>query len=91
MCAVDGLYNGSPPNRQLAPEIQTNSYLEERLHFIPLRDRLFAHALGDLSRVPIDTGDDGMRVRSLLGSLVKLLDHDNLSSGLSALEDDGDL
>jgi hypothetical protein len=39
---------------------------------------------------PLDTGNDGVGVGSLLGSLVSLLDDDNLLSCLSAGEDDGD-
>lgn len=65
--------------------------LEEWLDFVPLCNRLFAHALGHFSWVSLNASDNGVWVRSILGSLVELFDYDNLSSGLSALEDNGDL
>lgn len=40
---------------------------------------------------PLDTGNDGVGVGSLLGSLVGLSDDDNLLSGLSTSENDSDL
>lgn len=40
---------------------------------------------------PLNAGNDGVGVGSLLGSLVELSDNDNLLSGLSTSEDDGDL
>jgi hypothetical protein len=41
--------------------------------------------------VPLDTGHDGVGVRALLGTLVALLDNDDLLTGLTAREDDGNL
>jgi hypothetical protein len=42
------------------------------------------------NHTPLDTGNDGVRVRSLLGSLVSLLNDNNLFTSLSTGEDDGD-
>ena len=47
--------------------------------------------MGDVLGVPLDTGDNGVRERPLLGSLVSLLNDDNLLSGLSTSEDDRNL
>ena len=40
---------------------------------------------------PLDTGNDGVRVGSLLGSLVELSYNNDLLSGLSTGEDNSDL
>jgi len=40
---------------------------------------------------PLDTGNDGVGVGSLLGSLVELSDNNDLLSGLSTGEDNSDL
>jgi hypothetical protein len=41
--------------------------------------------------VPLDTGNDGVGVGPLLGSVIELLDDDNLLSGLTTRENDGNL
>jgi hypothetical protein len=69
----------------------TNSHLDKRLDLVPLRHCLLPHSLGHFSGVSLDAGDNGMRVWSLLGALIKLLDDDHLFPCLSPLENDGDL
>jgi hypothetical protein len=39
----------------------------------------------------LDSGNNGVRVRPVLGTLVDLLDDDDLLSSLSSRKDDGDL
>lgn len=65
--------------------------LDEGLDLAPLGDLLCTHTLGHLERVTLDAGNDSMGVRPLLGTLVELLDDNDLPPRLAALEDDGDL
>lgn len=43
------------------------------------------------SHSPLDTGNNGVRVRPLLGSVIVLLDDNDLLAGLTARENDGNL
>lgn len=52
--------------------------LDERLDTAALLDHLLAHATGDLGRVALDTGDDGVGEGVRLGASVVRLDNDNL-------------
>lgn len=55
--------------------------------------RLDSNVSGGSARIcsPLNAGNNGVGVGSLLGSLVGLSDDDDLLSGLSTSEDDGDL
>ena len=66
-------------------------HLDERFDLTPLLQPLCAHAPGYFARVTLDPSNNGMRVRSLLGAFVILLDNDDLLAGLAALQHDGDL
>jgi hypothetical protein len=68
-----------------------NPHLDKRLDLVPLRHCLLSHSLGHFSGVSLNAGDNCMRVRSLLGALIKLLDDDHLFPSLSPLKNDGDL
>jgi hypothetical protein len=70
---------------------ERGAYLDERLDLGPLGDPLGTHGLGDLEGVSLDTGDDGVGVGTLLGTVVVLLDDDDLLTGLSTRENDGNL
>lgn len=52
---------------------------------------LLTHSPGNFSGVALDSGNDGVGERSVLGTLIQLLDDDNLFAGLTTLEDDGNL
>ena len=52
---------------------------------------LGAHAAGDFSRVTLDASNDRVGVGTFLGSLVELLDNNDLLACLAALQDDGNL
>ena len=67
------------------------TYLDERLDLAPLGQLLRSHSFCHLPGVTLDTSDNGMRERSLLGTLIILLDNDDLLSGLASLEDDSNL
>ena len=66
-------------------------YLDERLDLTPLGQLLGSHSFCHLQRVTLDASNDGVREGPFLGSLVILLDNDDLPSGLASLEDDSDL
>lgn len=66
-------------------------YLDERLNFASLRQLLRTHTLRHLQWVTFNTRNQGVRVWSLLRALIKLFDYDDLFSGMTALENDGDL
>ena len=66
-------------------------YLNERLDLTPLGQLLRSHSFGHLQGVTLDTSDDGVGEGSLLGSLIILLDNDDLPSGLASLEDNSNL
>ena len=66
-------------------------HLDKWLDFVPLCHCLLPHSLGHFSGVSLDARDNGMRVWSLLGSLIKLLDDNHLFPSLSPLENDSDL
>ena len=65
--------------------------LDEGLDAGALGDLLLGHGLGDLKRIAVDTSKDGVRVLSLLGAFIEVLDDDSLSAGVSALENDNNL
>lgn len=65
--------------------------LDERLDLRSPGNSLSTHRLGDLQGVLLDSGNNGVRVRPVLGTLVDLLDDDDLLSSLSSRKDDGDL
>ena len=62
------------------------------VHFVHL-SLCGAHEIspGKSSDSLLDSGNNGVRVRPVLGTLVDLLDDDDLLSSLSSREDDGDL
>ena len=66
-------------------------YLNERLDFAPLGQLLLSHSFCYLQRVPLDSSNDGVRERSILGPFVVLFDYHNLLSGMAPLEDNSDL
>jgi hypothetical protein len=68
-----------------------HAHLDERLDLAAACEFLGSHALGDLQRVALDAGDDGVGVGALLGALIKLLDDNDLVACLTALENDGNL
>jgi hypothetical protein len=51
----------------------------ERLNTSAFDKLLFAHLLGDLQRVPINTSDDGVSIRALVRMLV-VLNHHSLAA-----------
>lgn len=67
------------------------THLDEGLDLAPLGQLLRPHPLCHLQWVTLDTSDNGVRKWSLLGTLIILLDNDDLLSGLASLEDNGDL
>ena len=77
-----------PPETRL---FRLERYLNERLDLTPLGQLLRSHSFGHLQGVTLDTSDDGVGEGSLLGSLIILLDNDDLPSGLASLEDNSDL
>ena len=66
-------------------------HLDERLDLAPLVSLLVSHSFCHLQGVTFDTSDNGMGEWSLLGTLIILLDNDDLLSGVASLEDNGDL
>ena len=66
-------------------------HLDEWLDLAPLFQLLLSHSFCHLQGVTFDTSDNGVREWSLLGTLIILLDNDDLLSGLASLEDDSDL
>ena len=82
----DGLFSNSPPL-----QIQYVTHLDERLHGAPPLNLLLTHTARHFARVAFDAGNDSMGVGALLGSIVELLDDDDLAAGLTALEDDSNL
>lgn len=88
------------PERLLAP-IQppavlrkreaAGTHLDEGLDLASSSKSLGTHRLVDRQRGSLNTSNDGVGVRSLLGSVIVLLDDDNLLSSLSTRENDGDL
>lgn len=52
--------------------------LDERLDLGALGNLLGPHALGHLLGVSLDTGGNDVRERLLLGTVIELLDDDNL-------------
>lgn len=63
--------------------------LDERLDLAALGLAGLAHALGDLQRVALDAGNDGVGERVLLAAVVLRLDDDNLLAGVASAGDDG--
>ena len=68
-----------------------DTHFDKRFDFAPLRQPLCTHALRHLERVALDTGNDSVRVGSLLCTLIQLLDDYDLLSCLAAGKDDCDL
>ena len=52
--------------------------LDEGLNAAALLDQFLAHAAGDLSRVALDSGDDGVGEGVRFGAIVVRLDNDDL-------------
>jgi hypothetical protein len=67
------------------------THLDERLHFASVGQLLLTHSPCDFSGVALDSGNDSMGERSVLGTLIQLLNDNNLFAGLTTLEDDGNL
>ena len=65
--------------------------LNERLDARTLGDLLLGHGFRNLKGISVNTGENGMGVFALLSALVKVLDNDGFSSGISALQHDNDL
>ena len=65
--------------------------LDERLYSVSPLYFLGSHAAGDFSRVTLDASDNRVGVGTFLGSLIELLDDNDLLACLTALQDDGDL
>lgn len=63
--------------------------LNERLDLAALGDAVLGHATGDLGRVALDTGDEGVTEGVGLGAIVDDLDDDDLLAGKAAPGDDG--
>lgn len=61
------------------------THLDERLDLAPPLHLLLAHTVRHFSGVAFDTGDDGMGVGPLLGTLIELLDDDDLVASWAAL------
>lgn len=73
-----------------SPNGTLNTHLDEGFDLVALGKGLRAHTLVHLAGVALDAGDDGMGVGPLLGTLIELLDDDNLLSRLPAVQHDGD-
>ena len=85
MGVVDSLgYHSSYLSSVFLPKRIGRAYLDERLDLTPLRKLLSTHPFCDFQWVSLDTGDDGVGVGSFLGTLIVLLDHDDLATGLTA-------
>jgi len=56
---------------------------DERLDLGSLGDLLLSHRFGDFQWVPLDTSNNGVGVWSLLGTLISLLDDNDLLPCLS--------
>jgi hypothetical protein len=67
------------------------THLDERLDFAPALQLLGTHALRDLPWVALDASNDSVGVWSLLGTIIELLDDDDLLASLAALKDECDL
>jgi hypothetical protein len=66
-------------------------YLDEGFDLTPPRKPLRPHALGYFPRVTLDTTNDSVWIRALLGTIVELFYDDDLLAGLATLKDDCDL
>ena len=62
----------------VAHENTDTTYLDERLDLGALGELLGTHRLGDLERVALNAGNDGVGVRALLGAVIQLLDDHDL-------------
>lgn len=65
--------------------------LDEGLYSASPLYLLGAHAASDFSGVTLDASDDRVGVGTFLGSLIELLNDDDLLACLTALQDDGNL
>merc|ERR1712019_240221 len=62
---------------------------DKSLHLVSLGDLFLAHRFGDSSGISFDTGDQGVAVKSVVGStFVGFFDDDGFSASLSASGDD---
>ena len=92
MGVVDSLgYHSNDLSSVFLPKRIGRAYLDERLDLTPLRKLLSTHPFCDFQWVSLDTGDDGVGVGPLLGTLIVLLDNNDFLASLAAGEDDGDL
>lgn len=66
--------------------LQSGTRLDEGLDLGPTSETGLAHPLCRLARVALDASDDGVRVGSLLGALIELLDHNDLLASLPPLQ-----
>lgn len=66
-------------------------HLNERLDLASLSNLLSTHSLGDLARVSVYTGDDGVGIVSDLAALFLSLEDDGLLARMSPREDDAHL
>ena len=75
----------------MSVKILKPTHFDEGLDFASGGELLLTHTAGHFSWVALDTGDNGVGVFPLLGSLIHLLDDDDLFASVTALEDDCDL
>lgn len=67
------------------------THLDERLDFAPLRQLLRTHTLRHFQRVALNARHDCVGVRSLLCTLIQLLDNNDLLACLAASKHNCDL
>lgn len=59
-------------------KVVVRDHLDKRLNLGSLSNLLGTHALGHLLRVSLNAGSDNVRERLVLGTIIELLDDDNL-------------
>lgn len=79
-------------NQKLFANIyMVSTHLNERLDRTPTLKLLLTHTPSHFTRVTLYTGNDGMWVGPVFGSIIVLLNNDDLFTRLTALEDNGNL
>ena len=93
MRVVDDLTSRQHPLAPLNTRkfLPTKFHLDERLDLASPCNLLLTHPPRHFSGVAFDAGNDGVGVWSLLGTVIELLDDNDLFAGLATLEADGDL
>ena len=72
--------------QNLEPKIR-KTHLQEGLDLAPELDLPLGHALGDLPRVPVNSGDESMAERFVGSALVIRLHDHSLASGITSRQD----